>query len=171
MADLSEAFSLLGINRNYSLGYNVQLPQIYEKLTLGDFEYSRDNKDQKVMIINLCAEPLKSNTNNLIYNFQMNDSEEVPFNYFKNIISQCVQLIYVAEHSNYPVIVNCAAGINRSCSVIVAYALQKEFGQNNIDHIIEYIKQEKKKKYSGERWSTLTNHIFVNHLRRIKNGH
>ena len=161
MADLSEAFSLSGFNRNFSHGYNVNLPQIYKKLTLGDFIYSRDNKDKEVMIINLCSEPLNSNTKNLIYNFQMNDSEEVPFNYFKSIISQCVQLINIAEHSNYPVIVNCAAGVNRSCSVIVAYASQKKLP---IDNTIEYIKYVKMKKYRIK-WNTLTNKVFVNYLK------
>ena len=147
------------------MAYNVNLPQVYEKLILSDFEFSKNNKDKDTIIINLCMDKLESEHNNFIYNFNLLDSEEVPYHNFKDIISQCVQLIYIAEQKNYPIIVNCAAGINRSCSVIVAYSISKGLG---IDDTIEYIKHEKRKKYRRERWSTLTNQIFVNHLRRIK---
>lgn len=166
MASLTEAFSLLGIGNSPSLlAYNVQLPQIYRNLTLSDFEFANDNKDQNTMIINLCATKLKSKHNIHIYNFDMNDSEDVPYNYFKGIMSQCAQLLHIAETNSIPVIVNCAAGVNRSCSVIVAYAISKGLP---IDDTIEYIKQEKKKKYRGERWRTLTNPIFISHLQKIQ---
>ena len=66
----------------------------------------------------------------------------------------CLSLMHIAKNNNYPIIVNCAAGINKSCSVIVWFAIS-----NNIplDNAINYIKTCKQKKYGNNIWTTLTN--------------
>jgi len=142
-------------------GYNVNLPHIYEKLILSDFIYSSKNINNNVVIINLCEKPLISLHNPHIYNIQINDSNNVPYEYFKMIMLKCYKILKMAENNNYPVIVNCAAGINRSSSVIITYSfLYKKF---SIKQIINYIKYIKFKKY-GDMWPTLTNHKFIEYL-------
>lgn len=168
MADISKAFKIMGIytsNENTVDGYNVCLPQIYKRLMLSDFLYASANVDNKVMIINLCKQPLHSNMNHLIYNFKLDDSENIPYKYFKNIILQCCNLLRMAESKNIPVIVNCAAGINRSCSVILAYSfLTRRFP---VQQAMDYIKHMKEQKYRNQ-WPTLTNHRFVEYLLQMQ---
>ena len=164
MTDILEAFNVMGIYMsNYDTydGYNITLPQIYRNLVLSDFVYSSTNVNNKVMIINLCEQPLHSGKNRLIYNFKLDDSENISYEYFKNIMLNCCNLLKIAETNNLPVIVNCAAGINRSCSVIVAYSfLMRRFP---VHQAIEYIKHMKVQKY-GNKWPTLTNYKFVEYL-------
>jgi len=168
MAYISKAFKMMGIytsNQDGEDGYNVHLPQIYQRLVLSDFLYASANVDNKVMIINLCEQPLQRNMNHLIYNFKLDDSENISYQYFKNIMLQCCNLLRMAETNNIPVIVNCAAGINRSCSVIVAYSfLTRRFP---VQQAIGYIKHIKSQKY-GNCWPTLTNYRFVEYLLRMQ---
>ena len=166
MSSLTEAFNLLNIKENIQdvNVYDVNLPQIYKNLFLGNFNFSLKNMYKKTMIINLCEIKLKNINNKHINNFRLDDSYNQSYSYFKNIMEKCVNLITIAENNNYPVIVNCAAGINRSCSVIIAYAISKGL---SVDDTIKYIVSQKKYKY-GNIWSTLTNTQFIQYLKKMK---
>lgn len=164
MSNITEAFKLLGIY-DAPMAFNVELPLIYQKLILSNFEYAKANINNPVMIINLCEQPLKSNNNNLIYDFRLDDSDNIPYHYFKGIMVQCAHLVKMAEDNDYPVIVNCAAGINRSSSAVVTYSLLAK--KLNVDNSIGYIKYMKSQKY-GNRWPTLTNYKFVEYLKRME---
>lgn len=164
MSNITEAFKLLGIADPTAL--SVNLPIIYQKLILSNFEYAKANVNNPVMIINLCEQPLQSNSNNsLIYNFKLDDSDSIPYHYFKGIMVQCAHLIKMAVDNKYPVIVNCAAGINRSSSAVVAYSILAR--KLKVDDAIGYIKHMKAQKY-GNRWPTLTNYKFVEYLKRME---
>jgi hypothetical protein len=84
MTNITEAFTLLGIVNQMvdPLALNVGLPEIYQNLTLSNFVYAKANVDSKTMIINLCQQSLQSNNNNLIYNFRLDDSDTILYNYF-----------------------------------------------------------------------------------------
>lgn len=169
MADISKAFTLL---ENYfpdtnasNDGYSVTLPEIYENLTLSDYVFSSQNAEKKVIIVNLSEKMLESKNNKYIYNFRIDDSENVPYYYFKNVMLQCAHFIDHAQKNNRAIIVNCTAGINRSCSAIVAYSLlSKKFSVNTT---MNYIKSSKSGKY-GDVWPTLTNPKFVEYLKRMQ---
>ena len=147
----------------------VCLPDIYDKLILGNFYFSLHkvlNKsfvDSKTVIINLSEQKLKSDTV-LIYNFDLEDSYRQSYEYFKHIMNQCIYIINDAKKNKKYVIVNCAAGVNRSCSAIIAFAIS-----NNLiaDNSIDYIKYTKNEKY-GNIWPTLTNLRFVEYLRMME---
>ena len=166
MSSLTEAFNLLNIKENFQdvNVYNVNLPQIYKNLFLGNFNFSLKNIYKNTMIINLCEIKLKNINNKHINNFRLDDSYNQSYSYFKNIMEKCVNLINIAENNNYPVIVNCAAGINRSCSVIIAYAISKGL---SVDDTIKYIVSQKQYKY-GNIWPTLTNTQFIQYLKKMK---
>ena len=170
MSSLKEAFILLDIKDNFQDNfqdntiYDVKLPQIYKKLILGNFNFSSKNVYNNTMIINLCKVKLENPNNKFINNFRLDDSYNQSYSYFKNIMEQCIKLIKIAEYNNYPVIVNCAAGINRSCSVIVAYAISKGLP---IEATIKYIVSQKQNKY-GNKWPTLTNTQFIQYLKKMK---
>lgn len=166
MASLTEAFTLLGMVETFqdTTFYDAKLPQIYKNLILGNFNFSSRNVSNNTMIINLCEVKLENPNNKFIYNFRLDDSYNQPYSYFKNIMDQCVKLIKIAENNNYPVIVNCAAGINRSCSAIVAYAISKGW---TVDTTIKYIVSQKQNKY-GKLWPTLTNKQFIQYLKKMK---
>jgi hypothetical protein len=168
IANLSKAFKMLGIytsNNKIADGYNVHLPLIYQKLILSDFLYSSANVDRKVMIINLCEQPLQSAYNHLIYNFKLDDSEYISYQYFKMVMLKCCELLKMAETKNYPVIVNCAAGINRSSSVVVSYSFLTK--RLPVKQAIAYIKYMKTTKYRNA-WPTLTNYKFVEYLLKMQ---
>lgn len=164
MANIMEAFNLF-YTKEDTISNNVKLPQIYKNLILSDFEFSLKNISSKTIIINLCEVELEHPNNNFIYNFKLEDSHNQSYSYFKYIMDQCVHIIKIAENNNYSVIVNCAAGINRSCSAIVAYAISKGL---HIDDTINYIISQKQNKYKNQ-WHTLTNTQFVQYLKKMKN--
>lgn len=171
MANLESAFNLLGIHEFYTNppGYFVELPKIYKKLTLGNFEFASSKINDDTIIINLCEKKIhNNNTNNrnkFIYNFRLDDSYGQTYNYFKSVMLKCIQVMKLAESNNYPVIINCAAGVNRSCSAIVAYAMSNGL---SVNETINYIKSKKKNKY-GNKWPTLTNMQFVEYLHQMQN--
>lgn len=166
MAELSEAFIMFNNTFEKPKSYYVLLPHIYKKLILSNFTYSSNNKDTKTIIINLCSEPLKSNVNKHIYNFVLDDSEHVSYEYFRKIMIDCCQLLQIAEKNNSPIIVNCYAGVNRSVSVIVFYSLLIK--KYKVNQTINYIKKMKMVKY-GSTWPTLTNNKFIDYLLKIQN--
>lgn len=146
-------------------GFNVKLPLIYNKLVLSDFLYSYNNRNNNCVIINLCRRKIYSSYNPHIYNILLDDSINIPYQYFKKIMLECSNILKMAINNNYPIIINCAAGINRSSSVIIAYSsLYKKI---NINEIIFYIIEMKKNKY-GYKWPTLTNNIFFEYLNKMK---
>jgi protein-tyrosine phosphatase len=148
----------------------IELPKIYDKLTLGNFEYSTfknlNTVNNKTIIINLCEEKLPDiNPNIIVCNLQLDDSFRQPYSYFKKIMIQCISLMHIAKNNNYSIIVNCAAGINRSCSAIVAFAISNSIPINNA---INYIKTCKQNKYGNNNWPTLTNTQFVMYLKKLE---
>ena len=148
------------------MSYFIELSKIYKNLVLSTFSYSLENVDNGTMIINLCKKEIKSDKNKLIYNFTLSDSLEPSYNNFKNIVNQVIDLIKLAEICNHKVIVNCLGGVNRSCSMVIAYAvLEKEL---SVEEAVNYIKNDKKKKYYI-RWDTMTNTMFLEFLTRMKN--
>lgn len=148
--------------------YNVDLHKIYEKITLSDLEFAEYYISDETMIINLSEKELANEkNNNFIFNLKLSDSY-IPqsYDYFKDVMQKCIELIDIAKGSDYPVIVNCTAGVNRSCSAIIAYMIVKQ--GISVDEAIDYIRAEKRKKYPNKRWSTLTNTKFVEYLKRMK---
>ena len=53
---------------------------------------------------------------------------------------QCTKIMHFAKTNNYSIIVNCAAGINRSCSAIVSFAISVGIP---VETIVDYIKKRK----------------------------
>jgi hypothetical protein len=100
-----------------------------------------------------------------ILNLTLDDSYEEPYDYFKDIMLQGIIQMSNAEKEGKSIEVNCAAGINRSCSVIVGYAVLLKGW--NVKNAMDYIKFEKNKRY-GNRWPTLTNENFVRYLKRMQ---
>jgi protein-tyrosine phosphatase len=146
----------------------VELPDIYNKLILGNFNYSiykNSNTFHKTIIINLCERKFQSNNKNIVvYNLQLDDSLQQPYSYFKKIMIHCTKIMHFAKTNNYSIIVNCAAGINRSCSAIVTFAISVGIP---IETIVDYIKKRKENKY-GQNWATLTNPLFVYYLKQLE---
>ena len=86
---------------------------------------------------------------------------------------RCVQIIKEAKTKNESVLVNCLAGVNRSCSAIVAYAmLETKYGIKSSTAYIEKMKAAKHDEYiirsmgTAEQgmWDTMTNTSFIRHL-------
>ena len=156
---------------NISSKFFVELPIFYNNLTLGNFEYSKfknlNNTEGKTIIVNLCEEKITTvNSNVIICNLKLADSYNQPYWYFKKVMIDCIKIMHYAKNNKHSLIVNCAAGINRSCSAIVAFAISNGI---SVDIAINYIKTCKKNKYSSDIWPTLMNKQFIFYLKQLEN--
>lgn len=158
----------------------IHLPHIYEKLTLGNYDYASTVCYGGIYdhIINLsCRLFPEGHSRKITHNILLHDNKTQHYDNFKKAIMWCVQIIRRAKEKRESVLVNCLAGVNRSCSAIVAFDILEN--GRSIEESIEYIcrvKQEHHDDYieacmgtiETGIWDTMNNESFVNHLYLLK---
>lgn len=151
----------------------VHLKEIHPELYLGNYDYAEMTKDKEFnMIINLSGKPIisKKNRNSIrwlkkgtciINNFHL--PEKTIYKTFEKKILELVKYI----QKDWKILINCAAGVNRSAAVIIAYSMIN-LGWT-YQETLEYINKEKEK--VDPNWATLTNRQFQRFLLAFQQNH
>jgi hypothetical protein len=145
----------------------VGLPMIYEHLYISNLDYvlSNDIRDTGInYIINLSNHIISSDIEQVFISFS--DDHNISHKHFSFVIDKVVRHIQYAVDNHKHILVHCNAGVNRSVSAIIAYALVTH--QESVDRWVQYI--ESRKCNAGyPYWDTLTNIRMSNLLQCLFN--
>lgn len=146
----------------------INLPQIYEKLWLSNFEfvnqqYHLDKKYDFKYIINLTGNKIVKGDKKIYY-ITLNDDRHLRYYQFVDVIKKTYDIILNAENEKEAILVHCGTGVNRSIAIVIAYAIMEK--NMKLDDILRYI--ESKKKNIGVTWDSLTNMHFHHLLKQLE---
>lgn len=140
----------------------VHLPKIHPHLYLGDMRGAHAREWGGVLCTAGCNPPSKSPT----MRYEFHDTEDEALQsahqaalHIKNGALLLAQLLRRADRQEADVLVHCVAGINRSASTIVAYAINNGW---SADDAIAYVREmnAKRRNVPVDAPSAVTNRVF-----------
>lgn len=152
----------------------MNLDRIHPNLWLGNVHMARASRADAIVCTagkSTCAyEPLKQSTT--LSKFIIKDTKDMSYETFMNHMRSIAHQMHTDLEKKRTVLVHCAAGINRSVSSIVFYAMK--YAMWKYADVVDYIK-EKKKAFEGLstnvcffKQHTLINGVFARYLQRYE---
>jgi len=145
----------------------VWLPKIDNNLFLSNFEFAEDMAEKLGFkcIVNVTKDPYKTS---LTYvSVPIRDDFKMDYKTFAQNVNSCTKKL-IACLKKGPTIVHCVEGMNRSVACIISFALKySEHPEMSLNDWIRYIKCRKARRGYGDRWYTLTNPAFKEHLIKL----
>lgn len=140
-------YSQQNLKQNNIITTTKILPsQIYENLFLGDelFSFNEDfikEKNIKNILTLLETSPCKlsSNPNYSYINFKYININDDYYTKISDYFEECIEFIKKAHNNNEIVYVNCAKGISRSVSIIIAFLIKEK--KMSFAEAFTYVKQ------------------------------
>ena len=144
----------------------VWLPKINNNLFLSNYEFAEDMTVSLGFqcIVNATKDPYKTP---LVYiSVPIEDDFDMDYKTFAKNVNSCTKSLRVCLKKG-PTVVHCVEGMNRSVACIISFALKYSGHQSSLDDWVRYIKCRKAKRGYGDRWYTLTNPAFKEHLIKL----
>ena len=140
----------------------VHLPEIHPRLYLGDMRGAHAREWGGVLCTAGCNPPSKSPTTRYEFHDTENEalqSAHLAALHIKNGALLLAHLLRRADREEADVLVHCVAGINRSASTIVAYAINHGW---QADDAIAYVRKMngKRRNVPPDTPSAVTNRVF-----------
>lgn len=141
----------------------IHLPLIHENLYLSNWDYAWNHVDDYSTVINMSEHPLrpKDRQKCQVIWCHLPDQEHLSFMRMEQTVMPLLDRMHDALQRG-KVLIHCRAGVNRSPTVVVAYAMKKR--KMSLQQIIRNIENRKREHHPHDMWDTLTNAHFLRFL-------
>ena len=142
----------------------VWLPKIDNNLFLSNFNFGEYMAEKLGIqcIVNTTKNPYKTPLTYI--SVPIEDDFNMNYKTFAKNVNFCTKNLRVCLKKG-PTLVHCVEGMNRSVSCIISFALKySNHPEMSLNDWVRYIKCRKAKRGYGDRWYTLTNPAFKDHL-------